>query len=81
MKWIPLKNVKGVLGLFTGSVDEINPYVFKKVSDNTFSFRMDGIEYREVTVQVTPRITGNKSYVQFMITDELNETAKITLRK
>ena len=70
MEWIPLKNVKGVSGLFTGIVDEINPYVFKKVSDHTFSIRMDGVEYREVSVQVTPRITGDKSYVQFMINRE-----------
>jgi len=26
MEWIPLKNVKGVSGFFTGTVDEINPW-------------------------------------------------------
>jgi len=70
LEYVPLKNVEGINGYFRGFVDEIKPETLKKASDFPFCFRLDGVEYIDIPMTVTPSISGNKSYVEFMINRE-----------
>jgi len=60
------KQVVGINGFFTGFVDEVKPETLKRASQFPFCFKLDGVEYIDIPMQVTPM--DGKSYVEFMIT-------------
>ena len=71
LDYVTLKDVKGHMGFFTGFVTEIKPETLYKASQFPFCFKLDGAEYIDITMQVTPMENEGKSYVQFMINREL----------
>jgi len=70
LEYVPLKQVTGVNGFFAGFVDEVKPETLKRASQFPFCFKLDGVEYVDIPVQVTPIVNEKRSYVEFMINME-----------
>jgi len=65
LEYVPLKQVSGINGFFTGYVDEVKPETLKRASQFPFCFKLDGVEYIDVPMIVTPIIDEKRSYVEF----------------
>jgi len=68
LKYEPIDIIGFAQGYFTGFV-KTNPTVLKEFSDQPFNIRLDGVNYNNVRVDVTP-VGDQKAYLQFMINRE-----------
>ena len=68
LKYQPIDIIDFAKGYFTGFV-KTNPTVLKEFSDQPFNIRLDGVNYNDVRVDVTP-VGDQKAYLQFMINRE-----------